>query len=93
MIKLGHMVALRNANNSIRKAHKEGRLVFKDVGVEYTDNQGNVTKGDMVKVAEKIYQNISDYLVRSTGDYRASLEALGVMPKDIEKILVEIKGK
>ena len=92
MMGFAYKMALRNAESSLKKAFKEGRIIFKDNGiVDYTFSNGEHYVEPISQIAERVYESISNHLVNQTGDNRASLEAIGVVPKDIENIIEKLK--
>lgn len=93
LFKMGRKLALKQIESSSKKAFEQGRLVFKDDSVEYTEHSGDKTIGTMTDIACIIHTNVSNNLITNTGDVRASLDGMEISIADVEKILEKIKGR
>ena len=85
---------MKQAEKTISKAHKEGRIAFReDDKVEYTSKGGEKSVGSLDDIAQRLLDVMASYLMDKAGDLRANPASIGVTVEDIKGILVEIRDK
>ena len=89
---LGKKVFLKRADIIINQAFKEGRIVFNEDKVEYTNKQGEKFILGLDGMSAHLLGVMADFLTEKTHNEMATPALAGVVPDDIKKILVKLRG-